>query len=241
MQRQTRPSMCLTFSGTVIYFDYCDVRSSSFKLSCFSTDINFLLHTYHHRPTSSTHNYNHNQPYRMLALKLIGFLLAYISFAASFATLSQSGEALTNNTLLLDTRATDQIIGGAEGLDRRRGPISCHNKADAIGPPCQFEEINFKAAARVYCGLYKQKYIVPIGQSYPRKISLLPCGKSQCTFWGNIKFTKDVDNRGAGNGWNYIDYERCYEHVDDIYRSCGGYGGWYNTGYGTMFAECINQ
>lgn len=109
----------------------------------------------------------------------------------------------------------------------------------------------------MWCAGYGNKVDVPIGQSFVTRITMFPCDEKEagCDFvgkymmhaiaWlsanktqGNLKFDRDTDNRGAGNGWNFIDEARCLAHMDDIWTQCGGHGGWWNTEYGTVFMEC---
>jgi hypothetical protein len=55
---------------------------------------------------------------------------------------------------------------------------------------------------------------------------------------GQIRMDRDSDRGTAPQGWNYIDKGRCMEHIQAIWDTCGGYGGYINPSYGTVFMYC---
>ena len=65
------------------------------------------------------------------------------------------------------------------------------------------------------------------GQSYPVKSNENPDGAGgQQIFWGNYR----VDRGGDYT----IDTASCTDYMNQIYNSCGGFGGWINTSFGTV-------
>ncbi|KAF2873530.1 hypothetical protein BDV95DRAFT_567210 [Massariosphaeria phaeospora] len=94
-------------------------------------------------------------------------------------------------------------------------------------------------AATIYCRKFLDPFQLPTGQSYPYKISQIPCEEdtSLCDFYGNLR--NDRDNGNVPAGYTFMDYDKCMEFMPTIFTACGGNGGWVNTDYGTVFAECI--
>lgn len=119
-------------------------------------------------------------------------------------------------------------------------------------------------AAQTWCSQFFNKMTVPTGQSFPTKLIAFNCGTDpvdnagkKCDFLGkllvaklkiftthamlgNIRMDRDAGRGGEPDGWNYIDQNRCMAYIQNIWGKCGGYGGYQNTEWGTMFMMCTN-
>ncbi|KAF2107023.1 hypothetical protein BDV96DRAFT_654115 [Lophiotrema nucula] len=174
---------------------------------------------------------------------MFGFLLAAVSLILAGSTAQDSAQDDADVANAWSTGTSDGLaLLESMGVEAR-AMNGCHGSDDDLGKKCSpgFTEDTFKLAAEVWCNQYLQKFTVPTHQSYVSRFVALPCNVNdpngaQCDFVGNIRVDRDTDGEEAH--WNYIDAPRCREHIDDIWKKCGGFGGWWNTSWGTVFMEC---
>ncbi|KAF2122199.1 hypothetical protein BDV96DRAFT_682187 [Lophiotrema nucula] len=134
----------------------------------------------------------------------------------------------------------------------KEGDFYCHSSDDKDGKTCRFKDYcSWMAAAHLYCQMYTSPLQVAVeGEIFYAKIRVdsvqnpgliwgwndVPYG----IFLGNIQFDSNYGNMNHGSGyWNILTYDRCIEYMPTIWNKCGGEGGKYVTGYGTVTGECI--
>ncbi|KAF7877676.1 hypothetical protein EAF04_001347 [Stromatinia cepivora] len=103
---------------------------------------------------------------------------------------------------------------------------------DSIGEYCAFQTRNaWNAAAAAHCSRMIG-ITVTEGTSQNIRVDNLDDGAGgHQNFWGNWR----IDRKG-----NYVvGFGNCMGFMNTIYDKCGGFGGWENTDFGTVFGECI--
>ncbi|KAK3703658.1 hypothetical protein LTR37_014354 [Vermiconidia calcicola] len=121
-------------------------------------------------------------------------------------------------------------------LDRKASTCRvCHadtRAADSIGKECRYANFDsFNAAAFKYCTQVQGASVLE-GQSLEFRTDNNPDGfGGEQLFWGNYR----VDREGT----HFISLEECAKYQADIFNQCGGFGGWVDTTWGTVFGECI--
>ncbi|KAG9235492.1 hypothetical protein BJ875DRAFT_494928 [Amylocarpus encephaloides] len=125
----------------------------------------------------------------------------------------------------------------------KRKKDTCHTRKDSIGDYCWFfNDDEFKSAMRQYC---ESRFGIPViggfDKSYPAYLPNIPDGKGgHQTFWGNIRVDRAAPGASITDG-KLLAPQQCYNGMIKVFETCKGYGGWWNDGWGTFFAECIRQ
>ncbi|KAK3722148.1 hypothetical protein LTR37_002581 [Vermiconidia calcicola] len=111
--------------------------------------------------------------------------------------------------------------------EERRPRCSARQKADSIGKECRYANFDsFNPAALKYCS-HAQGATVLEGQSLKYRTDNNPDGfGGEQLFWGNYR----VDREGI----HFISLEEFMKYQADIFNQCRGFGGWFDTTWGTM-------
>ncbi|APA10711.1 hypothetical protein sscle_06g054810 [Sclerotinia sclerotiorum 1980 UF-70] len=103
---------------------------------------------------------------------------------------------------------------------------------DSIGKSCSFyTRETWDAAAIDHCTRMSGTAVTG-GTSQSIRIDHVDDGAGGYqNFWGNWRIGRKGDY--------LVTFDNCKGFMDKIYGKCGGYGGWSNTDFGTIFGECI--
>ncbi|KAF2107025.1 hypothetical protein BDV96DRAFT_654117 [Lophiotrema nucula] len=139
----------------------------------------------------------------------------------------------------------------------KEGDVHCHGSNSPHGKVCNFKDTGFIDGARLYCSQYYMARLVPVGtpRGVPYNYAKIRAGDAyrcpgfgRCDlkpaiFLGYIRFDLAYGNWADPSdepaNWNWLSYERCMEYMGEIQQYCGGQGGAYETGYGSVFGICI--
>ncbi|KAF7196128.1 hypothetical protein HII31_02529 [Pseudocercospora fuligena] len=110
----------------------------------------------------------------------------------------------------------------------------CHKSSDSIGKECKFFNKDvWNSAVNNWCD-QENGLAVQQGQSLAIKTGPWDDGSGtggKQLFFGNYR----VDRNGART----VEAGYCKQVMGDLWDTCDGFGGWTNTEWGTIFAECI--